>query len=146
MLLRKAAGDLMIEEVVTVSENENVFDITKKLANQNLGAVIVTNKAGDPVGIFTERDLLKRVIAQDLDPKKTLVSTVMTSKFTSVTSDSDIEDLTEIMVEGNFRHLPIIDQKALVGIISIKDMARYLAGLPPRRTAAAVGRASKKLD
>jgi CBS domain-containing protein len=144
MLLRKAAGDLMSEEVLTAEETQTVSEVTKKMGLHNIGAVMVLNKTHEPIGIFTERDLLKRVVAPGLDPKTTPLSKVMTSKFTSVKSDSDIEDLTEIMVEGNFRHLPIVDQKKLVGIISIKDLARYLAGLPPKKMAASG--ASNKLD
>lgn len=147
MLLRKAAGDLMIESVLTAKESQKVLEVAKTMAKENVGALMVVNKNNEPVGIFTERDLLKRVVAQGLDPAQTEISKVMTTSFKSVGSDADIEDLTEIMVEGNFRHLPVIDQKVLVGILSIRDLARYLAGLPQKKTAAAAGtKPLKKLD
>lgn len=121
--------DLMIEHVHTVEESTPVTQAVHEMAANNVGALIVLSPIREPVGIFTERDLLKRVVGSDLDPKTTPIRKVMTPKFVCVQMDDDLADLPRIMVQGNFRHLPVVEGRRLVGILSIRDVVRYLAGL-----------------
>src|SRR4051812_45567524 len=108
MLLRKSAADLMTEIVETADENTTVAEVIKSMATKNIGSVVVLSTKKEPIGIFTERDLLKRVVHEGLDPKTTPLSKVMTSKFSSAQSDDDIDELVERMIQGKFRHLPVI--------------------------------------
>ncbi|MBI2604994.1 MAG: CBS domain-containing protein [Deltaproteobacteria bacterium] len=126
---KKTVADIMISDIFTVEEQTPVSDAVHLMAQNNIGAVIVMSPIQDPVGIFTERDLLKRVVAHDLDPAKTPVSKVMTPKFVCIQNTDDVDDLPAIMVEGNFRHIPVVDGRKLVGILSIRDVLRFLAGL-----------------
>lgn len=126
---KKHVADLMISNVFMVEEETSVLEAVHLMAQNNIGAVIVMSPIQDPVGIFTERDLLKRVIAHDLDPAKTPVSKVMTPKFVCIQKTDDVDDLPGIMVEGNFRHIPVVDGRKLVGILSMRDVLRSLAGL-----------------
>jgi CBS domain-containing protein len=130
MLLRKSAADLMTEEIATVDESALVSDIAQLMAKKNIGAVVVTNSIKDPVGIFTERDLLKRVIGEGLDPKSTKIAKVMTPKFVCAQADDDAEELVELMINGNFRHLPVVSGSKFLGILSMRDLAKHLAGMP----------------
>jgi CBS domain-containing protein len=130
MLLRKAAADLMTEEIETVEENVTVAEVARKMAARNIGAVVVVSAIKDPIGIFTERDLLKRVVSQGIDPKVTPVGNVMTPKFVCAQQDDDVEELAEIMIQGNFRHLPVADKERLIGILSLRDLVKHLAGMP----------------
>ncbi|MDB5038436.1 MAG: inosine-5-monophosphate dehydrogenase [Bacteriovoracaceae bacterium] len=129
MILRKAAADLMTEVIETAEENSNVSEVVMRMSKRNIGAVVVLSAIKDPVGIFTERDLLKRVVGEGLDPKTTLISKVMTSKFVCAQSDDDADELAEIMIQGNFRHLPVVDGSKLVGILSLRDVVKHLSGL-----------------
>ena len=130
MLLRKSAADLMTEVLETAEETSTVSDVVKAMAQKNIGAVVVLSPIKDPIGIFTERDLLKRVVSLGLDPKITLLSKVMTSKFVCAQADDDAEELVELMIQGNFRNLPVADGSKLVGMLSIRDLAKHLAGMP----------------
>ncbi len=121
--------DLMIDHVLTVEETTPVTEAVHAMASNNIGALVILSAIREPVGIFTERDLLKRVVGAGLDPRTTLIGKVMTPKFVCVQLDDELADLPRIMVQGNFRHLPVVEGRRLVGILSIRDVVRYLAGL-----------------
>lgn len=78
------------------------------------------------VGIFTERDVLTRVVAADRDPNTTSVREVMTEKFKFIMRDTSIEDAMQVMTEKRVRHLPVMDGEELIGLLSIGDMTRWL--------------------
>jgi MHS family proline/betaine transporter-like MFS transporter len=116
--------ELMISDVKTVDESSTVQKVAKLMAKQNIGAVVVVGKQGNPSGIFTERDLMKKVIANDLS-LETPVSKVMTTQLVCVQMQDKIEGLPELMIKGNFRHLPVVDDFKLMGILSVKDLLAY---------------------
>ncbi len=116
--------DLMISDVKTVDEAMTVQKVAKMMAKQNIGAVVVTGKAGTPTGIFTERDLMKKVIADDVS-LDTPVSKVMTTQLVCVQMQDKLEGLPQLMLKGNFRHLPVVDDFKLMGILSVKDLLAY---------------------
>lgn len=118
--------DLMIPQVKTVDEKTTVAAACKIMAEHNIGAIIVMSAIQEPAGIFTERDLLKRVVGHDLDPKRTTVASVMTPKFVCVQAADEIKGLGKIMMEQNFRHLPVVDGRKLTGILSIRDILSTL--------------------
>jgi CBS domain-containing protein len=92
---------------------------------QRIGSIIV--KEGDGVvGMFTERDVLTRVVAAGRDSKATAVRDVMTKDYLSISKDTSIEDAMQMMTEKRVRHLPIFDGEQLVGMISIGDVTRWL--------------------
>jgi CBS domain-containing protein len=92
---------------------------------QRIGSIIV--KEGDGVvGMFTERDVLTRVVAAGRDSKVTAVRDVMTKDYLSISKDTSIEDAMQMMTEKRVRHLPIFDGEQLVGMISIGDVTRWL--------------------
>lgn len=116
--------ELMISDVKTVDESSTVQKVAKIMAKQNIGAVVVVGKHGNPSGIFTERDLMKKVIANDVS-LETPVSKVMTTQLVCVQMQDKIEGLPELMIKGNFRHLPVVDDFKLMGILSVKDLLAY---------------------
>ena len=81
---------------------------------------------GYVVGILTERDILTRVVAADLDPKSTLVRKVMTTRFQSITENDSVEDVMQIMREHRIRHLPVLNNNQLLGLLSISDINDWL--------------------
>jgi len=90
-----------------------------------IGSIIV--KRGEAVrGIFTERDVLTRVVAAGRDPKTTLVHQVMTESFQHISSDTNVKDAMHRMTNKRVRHLPVIDEGRLIGMISIGDVTRWL--------------------
>ena len=109
------------ESVETVSPDTTVLDAAKKMNAGRIGALIVENNK-KVVGIFSERDILTRVIAPQLDPSSTPVSQVMTTQVAYCTRDTTIEHCRSLMSDQRVRHLPIIEDEELVGIVTIGDL------------------------
>jgi len=126
MFVKKHVKDIMTEEVRTVEENTTVLEAVKIMAECNIGAVVVMSPIKEAVGIFTERDLLKRVTASELNPQTTPISKVMSAEFVCAQADDELNDLPEIMTDKNIRHLPVVDGHDLIGILSMRDLIRYL--------------------
>jgi CBS domain-containing protein len=106
----------------TVSPETTVMESVKLMNDQKVGAVAVI-KNGTLHGIFTERDLMIRVVLQDKDPKATKVVDVMTEKPISVHADIHMGEALRIMTEHHFRHLPVVDEKnKVLGLLSIRNL------------------------
>ena len=103
------------------SSNDTVFDVARLMSDKNVGAVAVLD-SGRLVGIFSERDLMKRVVAAGLDPKRTLVMNVMTKDLVVGRPDDDISDALQKMHSIGCRHLPVVDSGNLMGMISLRDL------------------------
>lgn len=101
-------------------------DAVAEMNRYRVGSVLVCD-AGQLVGIFTERDVLRRVVGAAVDPKTTRVSDVMTKNVITIGPDTTIEETMEIFTEKRCRHLPVIDKEKLVGAISIGDITRWMA-------------------
>jgi len=91
-----------------------------------VGAILVL-EGGRLVGIFTERDVLRRVVGDGLDPLGVKVSEVMSTKLTTIKPDTTVEDAMQIFTEKRCRHLPVLDGTRLDGAISIGDVTRWMA-------------------
>jgi CBS domain-containing protein len=108
-------------ETYTVDGSQSVLDVAKFMVERNIGAVPVLER-GKLVGIFSERDIMKRVLAEGRDPKKLRVSEVMTAEPLTVTADESFENCMVLMKKHGFRHLPIIDGQKLAGLLSLRDL------------------------
>ena len=111
--------------VYCTTVNDTVADAVEDMNRLRIGCLMVTD-SGFVVGIFTERDVLTRVVAADLDPKTTLVGNVMTMRFQSIAYDASVEDAMQIMKERRIRHLPVFDDDQLLGMLSISDINSWL--------------------
>ena len=119
-------GDFMSTQVHCVNPDACVSDVVAEMHQLNIGAVMVM-RDGEPTGIFTERDLLHRVVAMGSDPKSIPVSAVMTSKVMSVAPEGAVEVAAILMHKRGFRHLPVMENGRLVGILSVRDVLKALA-------------------
>ena len=111
--------------VYCVDVAETVAEAVGLMNREKIGSVMVI-KNGQYVGIFTERDVLNRVISAKLNPEKTRVEKVMTSDFVSVQENSTLRETMHIMTNKRVRHLPVFEEEKLVGMISIGDVTRKL--------------------
>jgi CBS domain-containing protein len=109
--------------VHTISPTASVFDALKLMADKGIGALVVT-EGEQVVGIITERDYARKVILMARSSKETPVHDVMTSSVMSVRSDSTSEECMVLMTENRVRHLPVMDNGKLVGLISIGDLVK----------------------
>ena len=104
----------------------SVADAVAEMNRHRVGSVLVLD-GGRLVGIFTERDVLRRVVGATVDPKRTLVADVMTAGVITISPDVTIEDTMVLFTEKRCRHLPVVDNGKLVGTISIGDVTRWMA-------------------
>lgn len=114
--------------VHTVSVNVTVAEAVQQMNRHKIGSVLVMD-GSKLAGIFTERDVLTRVIGAELDPKITLVSNVMTANVITVAPGTTVQQVMDTFSEKRCRHLPVVDGGKLAGLISIGDVSRWVAGM-----------------
>jgi len=115
--------DVMITEVITIDENASVKDAANIMNKYEIGSLIAVRK-GKAIGIITERDLLKRVIVDAKNAKKTKVSEAMSSPLEVIPSGTDLEEAIRLMFEKKIKKLPVVDKSRLIGLVSLTDIAR----------------------
>ncbi|MBX5328184.1 MAG: CBS domain-containing protein [Candidatus Bathyarchaeota archaeon] len=116
--------DVMVKEVITIDENATVKEAAEVMNKFEIGCLIAIRK-GKAMGIITERDLLKRVVADAKDANKTKVKDVMSSPLVVVEPSMDLEEAVKLMFQMKIKKLPVVDGKRLVGLISLTDIARF---------------------
>ena len=109
--------------VITIAPNHTLDVVLATLIQNSVGALIVQNRTGDLLGIITERDLMREVY-NGADLQAVHVEDVMTRDLVTSHPDSDIEYVMAAMTEGRFRHMPIVDEAGLAGIVSIGDIVK----------------------
>lgn len=117
--------ELMKTDLITVQPGESISQVAVQMDRNGVGAVLVMD-GPELRGLFSERDLLRRVLAAGLDPDKTNVETVMTSKPVSVSPDTRIRECAELLRKKGFRHLPVLRDGKPVGILSSRDLHENL--------------------
>ena len=113
-------------DVETVPDTATVCDAVERMNARKIGAVLVGDEHGRPSGIFTERDVLVRVIACGIDPKVTPVRDVMTRDLVTVAPDTTVGDALAIVTEHKCRHLPVVDGEGVCGLISSGDLVSWI--------------------
>lgn len=116
---------LLVRELVTVAPGQTVRDVVRLMKSKHVGCVIVT-EGGKVAGIFSERDLVNRVVAEGLDPSSTAVSRVMTRDPVVVGVAQPLEEVFAVLARRRFRHVPIVDGDRPVGMVSLSDFAAVL--------------------
>ncbi|MFQ5805206.1 MAG: CBS domain-containing protein [Phycisphaerae bacterium] len=108
-------------EVVSIDDEAKVVDAARLMNERHIGALVVV-RGETVVGIFTERDILNRVVAQLRDPAATTVHEVMTSPVACCSPETERAECRSVMRNRRIRHLPVVRDERLVGIISIGDI------------------------
>ena len=116
----------MTTDVETISENESLEDALKRMVNRNVGCVVVVDgKSRVPLGMLTERDI-SRSVAKGIDSLKERAKDVMSSPLITEEPDGAIQGAIELMLKRGIRHLPILQNHQLVGIITDRDLLRWV--------------------
>ena len=110
----------------TVPSTVTVAEAVQEMNRHKIGAILVMNDA-NLVGIFTERDVLTRVVAGSLDPKTTPITAVMSANVLTIAPTATVQQVMDIFAERRCRHLPVIENGRLQGLISIGDVSRWVA-------------------
>ena len=111
--------------VATARPDSTVSEIIIKLAQKKIGAIVIVGDNGEVVGILSERDVIRRLAERGDAALKEPVSQSMTSSVISCQETSTLEEMMELMTQGRFRHVPVIEDGALVGIVSIGDIVKH---------------------
>ena len=119
-ILRRKSGD-----VLKIDASETVFEALKKLVAANVGSILVTDDSEKVIGIMTERDYLRKIAVLGRTSHDTLVGEIMTSPIMYVTPDTTVEESMAIMTDRRIRHLPVVEDDEVVGIISIGDVVKF---------------------
>ena len=119
---RMLVKDFMSSPVITVDEDATVHKAAQLMDDGHVGCIIVTSKERKPLGIITERDLVTRVLAKNIQPSKLTAKEVMTSPLVTVDPDETLSEASRRMSRLNIRRLGVIYKGNLVGIISSKDV------------------------
>ena len=119
---RMLVKDVMSSPVVTTGEEAPSNKIANLMDENDLGCVIVTNKAGKPIGIITERDLVIRVLTKNLKPDTVIAKEIMTSPLVTIEPEATISDAARRMSRLDIRRLGVLYKGNLVGLISSKDI------------------------
>ena len=112
-------------DVLTVRPDDTVLHALEQMASRNVGAVIVTENDA-PVGIFTERDYARNVILKGRSSSNTPIRDIMVPDVVFVQPDQTVDECMAIMSEKRFRHLPVLQEGKLAGIISIGDLVKTI--------------------
>jgi len=115
--------DIMSSDVVTVEPGATVAEAATLMGGRGVGSALVL-EGGSPAGIFTERDVL-RALASDFDAAHHLVADWMTYDPATVDADADVASARDLMLDRGFRHLPVLENGVLVGIVSLRDLSAH---------------------
>jgi CBS domain-containing protein len=110
--------------IVAVSPETPLMEIVATIASRRIGAVLVRNEPGELVGIVSERDVVKALATKGTGLDTLAARDVMTPNVTTVTPQTSVNEAMELMDRGYFRHLPVLDEGSLVGIVSVRDVVR----------------------
>jgi CBS domain-containing protein len=126
------------DELITVDAGAMVIEAVQVMHERQVGAVLIMNEDGLVDGIFTERDLLTRVVSADRDPKFTPISMVMTREVRSVTPGTTVEAALALMHVNRHRHMLVIDGPRVYGLLSLRDLTYHLVTHGEGRTESAI--------
>jgi CBS domain-containing protein len=112
-------------EVWTIPATATVFEAIQLMARKNIGALPVLDGTR-LVGIFSERDYTRKVALEGKTSQKTLVREIISTNITSVTPENSIEDCMRLMTEKRVRHLPVMEDGKMIGLVSIGDMVNWI--------------------
>jgi len=115
----------MVTNTVTAAPSETVAEVARRMSARKVGAVLVV-KDGELCGLFSERDLLSRVVAQERDPRATEVGEVATRDVVTIDADAPLRSVLQVFTENRFRHLPVLRDGKPVGILSTRDFLEFL--------------------
>ena len=121
-------------DIIVATSTNTVLEAVKLMAEDNIGSVIIRDD-DEIKGIFTERDLLSRVVAAGKDPSRTLLAEVMSSPVNACHLEDDVRKCARVLSETNTRHLAVVEEGALVGLISLRDVQAAQARIPWPRAA-----------
>ncbi len=116
------------ENTYSVSPDTSVYNALNLMAEKNVGAVMIVDKS-QMIGIFTERDYARKVVLKGKTSLETPIKEIMTSEMVTVHLDSTLEECMNLMIQWHIRHLPIMQEGRLVGMVSMRDVVQTIIAM-----------------
>jgi CBS domain-containing protein len=120
-MILKAKG----HTVTTARPDTTLLEVSQKLAAKKIGAIVIVGESGRLDGIISERDVIRAIAERGVQALSAPVADVMTRSVVTCQRDHLVDELMELMTKGRFRHLPVVDEESIVGIISIGDVVKH---------------------
>ena len=114
-------SEAMTKNPVTISKETSLPLCARKMLSQNIGAVLIKEK-NELIGIITEKDIVENAVAKELNIKKSKVKDIMMTTMITIAPDADLSEAVTIMIRENVRRLPVIKNKKLVGLLTLRDI------------------------
>ncbi|MEM9243545.1 MAG: CBS domain-containing protein [Pseudomonadota bacterium] len=112
-------------DIITVSGDESVFSAVKKMVDAKVGSLLIVDDQHRLLGIISDRDVISKLVLLGLDVKQAKVSEVMTQNPITVAPDCTVNEVRQIITNKRVRHLPVVENDRVVGMISIGDVTKY---------------------
>ncbi|MGL4396733.1 MAG: CBS domain-containing protein [Hyphomicrobium sp.] len=113
------------QNVTTARPDESVQEIAARLSQRKIGAIVIVGEGGAVAGIISERDVIRVIALHGAKALQMTVADVMTRDVVTCTEATTVEEIMEMMTDGRFRHLPVVEDNALIGIVSIGDIVKH---------------------
>jgi CBS domain-containing protein len=119
-------GQLMTERLETISPSDTAQEAAKKMRDKKVSSLVVTDVEDKPIGIVTERDLVRQVCTKVVNSNDVIVHHIMSSPLATIDANSSVEVAADIMIQNKVRHLLVVDENKVLGIITPSDFTGYL--------------------
>ena len=118
-------AEIMQKKVITIRPEATVQEAGKEMANHTVNSLVVINGSGKLVGILTNSDIIRNVVASGESSKKVLVSDIMTKDVIIASPEATLEEAANVMVKYKIKHLPVVHEDSVVGIVTTTDLITY---------------------
>ena len=119
-------GQLMTERLETISPSDTAQEAATKMRDKKVSSLVVTDVEDKPIGIVTERDLVRQVCTKAINSNDVIVHRIMSSPLATIDANSSVEVAADIMIQNKVRHLLVVDENKVLGIITPSDFTGYL--------------------
>jgi len=121
-------GEIMTQKLETVDPSNTAQEAAKKMADKNVSSLVVIDKAAKPIGIVTERDLVRQVCVNDASSSAVVIHHIMSSPLVTIDANSSVEEAADIMIQNKVRHLLVVSENGnrALGILTSSNFTSYL--------------------
>jgi signal-transduction protein with cAMP-binding, CBS, and nucleotidyltransferase domain len=116
--------DIMVSPVLITKKNAKISEAASTMCANNIGSIIVVDNDEKPVGMVTERDMLRKIIMTSRNPKQTSISQIMSTPLVTGDPDMDVEHAARFMLQKDVKRLPIVEEGKMIGIVTFTDIIR----------------------
>jgi CBS domain-containing protein len=114
--MKETVEDFMRENLITIEESASVKEAANKMKDKNVSSLVVTDEISRPLGLITERDLVRKVCTHDVSTSKLMNKEIMSSPLITIESKSSVSEAVDMMLKNNVRHILVVDSKSTEGL------------------------------